>query len=184
GMPYNSPYNDYMLAIDEATGAGWFACDRSQIHLKVNIYVFAPSQTRVNYDPDDETLAAKARLASIASTQTSAASALRGKIAGIEEGGRQKPRQAKDFELILGDGKVYTSLSDFQNRQAGLEMAKLLGEQQRLEAQQQRLDDLRERYRKGDRSVADDILDAEAAVDFMRESVTDLKNKVIRLETR
>ncbi|MDE5568690.1 MAG: tetratricopeptide repeat protein [Muribaculaceae bacterium] len=184
GMPYNSPYNDYMLAIDEATGAGWFASDRSQIPGKVTIYVFAPSQIRVNYDPDDETLAAKARLASIASTQTSAASALRGKIAGIEEGGRQKPRQAKDFELILGDGKVYTSLSDFQNRQAGLEMAKLLGEQQRLEAQQQRLDDLRERYRKGDRSVADDILDAEAAVDFMRESVTDLKNKVIRLETR
>ena len=31
GMPYNSPYDDYMLAIDEVTGAGWWATDRNQI---------------------------------------------------------------------------------------------------------------------------------------------------------
>lgn len=184
GMPYNSPYNDYMLAIDEATGAGWFASDRSQIPGKVTIYVFAPSQTRVNYDPDDETLASKARLTSIASTQTPASAELRNKISAIDEGGKQRTRQSEAFEIALDNGKVYTTLGDFQNRQARVEMAKLLGEQRKLEAQQQRLDDLRERYRKGDRSVSDDILDAEAAVDFMRETLADLKNKVIRLETR
>ena len=184
GMPYNSPYNDYMLAIDEATGAGWFASDRSQTPGKVTIYVFAPSQSRVNYDPDDETLAAKAMLTSIADTQTAEAAKLRDRIAAIDEGGKQRVRKTQAFELILGDGSVYTSLNDFKNRQAGMEMVKLLGEQERFEAQQQRLDDLRERYRKGDRSVADDILDAEAAVDFMRESLSEMRNKVIRLETR
>lgn len=184
GMPYNSPYNDYMLAIDEATGAGWFASDRSCEPGKVTIYVFAPAQSRVNYDPDDETLADKARISSIAATQTPESAKLRNRIAAIEEGGKQRVRQTKSFELAVGNGKVYTSLDDFQNRQARVEMAKLIGEQEKLEAQQQRLDDLRERYRKGDKGLTDDILDAEAAVDFMRESVRDMRNKVVRLETR
>ena len=184
GMPYNSPYNDYMLAIDEATGAGWFASDRFCEPGKVNIYIFAPSQTRVNYDPDDETLASKARISSIAATQTSESAKLRARIAGIEEGGKQRATQPGRFELAVGNGKVYTSLDDFQNRQARLEMAKFLGEQAKLAAQQQRLDDLRERYRTGDKNVAGQILDAEAAIDFLRASVIELKNKVIRLETR
>ena len=173
-----------MLAIDEATGAGWFASDRACDPGKVTIYVFAPAQSRVNYDPDDETLADKARISSIAATQTPASSKLRNRIAAIEEGGKQRVRQSKSFELAVGNGKVYTSLDDFQNRQARVEMAKLLGEQDKLEAQQLRLDDLRERYRKGDKKVADDILDAEAAIDFMRATLTELKNKVVRLETR
>ena len=53
GMPYNSPYDDYMLAIDEASGIGWWATDRNRVPGKVTIYVFAPSQIRVNADPDD-----------------------------------------------------------------------------------------------------------------------------------
>ena len=43
GMPYNSPYDDYMLAIDEVTGAGWWATDRNQIPDSVTIYVFVPN---------------------------------------------------------------------------------------------------------------------------------------------
>ena len=31
GMPYNSPYDDYMLAIDENSGLGWWATDRNRI---------------------------------------------------------------------------------------------------------------------------------------------------------
>lgn len=184
GMPYNSPFNDYMLAIDEATGAGWFASDRTRIPGKVTIYVFAPSSTRINYDPDDEQLAAKARLTSIVATQTSDASALRERIASIEEGGSRSGRHGRRFILPLGNGKVYTSLDDFSNREARLEMVKLLNEQKRADEQQSRLDGLRERYRKGDRTVSDDILDAEAAVEFIRSGIADMRNKVIRLETR
>lgn len=184
GMPYNSFYNDYMLAIDEATGAGWFASDRAQIPGKVTIYVFAPSQTRVNFDPDDEDLADKARLKAVKTIDTPAAAELRKRIATIEEGGSRHSRSTEGFEIAMGNGAVYTSLDDFQNRQARIEMAKLLSEYDKFVLQQQRLDDLRERYRKGDRSVADDILDAEAAIDFVRAGIDDMKNKVVRLETR
>lgn len=57
GLPYNSPANDYMLAIDEYTGAGWWATDRNAAvddegRELVTIYVFVPSEMRENYDAD------------------------------------------------------------------------------------------------------------------------------------
>jgi hypothetical protein len=52
GFPYNSPANDYMLAIDETQGTGWFASDRYQPQDKVCIYTFKLSEGRDTYDPD------------------------------------------------------------------------------------------------------------------------------------
>lgn len=184
GMPYNSTANDYMLAIDETTGAGWFASDRAGIEGKVTIYVFVPSQSRVNYSPDDPHLADKARITSIAATQTSDPRPLLDKIASISEVGEKRSRAFSSFIISMGNGKIYTSLDDFSNRQARLEMAKLLNEESELTAQINRLDQLRARYRAGDRTVADQILDAEAAIEFSRQTIDEHRNKVIRLETK
>lgn len=49
GMPYNSPYNDYLYAIDEENGLGWWATDRNQIQDSVTIYTFIPQDLRINY---------------------------------------------------------------------------------------------------------------------------------------
>jgi hypothetical protein len=38
-MPFNSPFNDYMLAIDEEKGIGWFASDRFNRPTR---YVYIP----------------------------------------------------------------------------------------------------------------------------------------------
>ena len=40
GMPYNSPYNDYMMAIDDAAGLGWWATDRNAPDGMVTVYIF------------------------------------------------------------------------------------------------------------------------------------------------
>ena len=45
GMPFNSPYNDYMYVIDEFNDLGWFASDRYQPEGKVCIYVFIPNSS-------------------------------------------------------------------------------------------------------------------------------------------
>ena len=43
GMPYNSPANDYLLAIDEITGTGWWATDRNSPDSdSLTIYRFIP----------------------------------------------------------------------------------------------------------------------------------------------
>lgn len=186
GMPYNSPYNDYMLVIDEATGAGWFASDRHHIPGKVTIYTFIPSQTRVNYDTNDPALADRARITSIADTRSSdhSVNEIRSRISALEEGGRSNRRSRMTFSMPMGNGTVYTSLDDFTNIQARKEMAVLLKEESELARQNERLDELRNRYRRGDRSVASDILDTEAAIEYIRELIAERRNKVIRLETK
>ena len=50
GMPFNSPANDYMLAIDEFNQLGWFVSDRNQPEDKVCIYIFIPNDIRKVYD--------------------------------------------------------------------------------------------------------------------------------------
>lgn len=186
GMPYNSPYNDYMLVIDEATGAGWFASDRNQIPGKVTIYTFIPSQSRVNYDTEDPALASRARISSIADTQSSipAVAEIRSRIAALDEGGRSNRRSRHTFNMSMGNGDVYTSLDDFKNMQARKEMAMLLKEEGELRQQNERLDVMRMRYRNGDRTVETDILDTEAAVEYLRDLIADRRNKVIRLEIK
>lgn len=184
GMPYNSLYNDYMLAIDEATGIGWFASDRSGIEGKVTIYMFVPSQTRVNYDANDPLLAEKAMITSIVDTQTSDLSDYRRRIKALGDNRPESRRRIGNFEMSMGNGIVYTKLDDFKNRQARLEMVKALDEKAELDAQTERLEAMRVKYKDGQKELADEILDAEAAIDFMRETLKDRKNKIIRLETK
>ena len=50
GMPFNSPANDYMMAINEVANLGWFASDRNQPQGKVCVYVFVPNDKRVKVD--------------------------------------------------------------------------------------------------------------------------------------
>ena len=49
-MPFNSPYNDYMYALDDLNNLGWFASDRYQPEGKVCVYVFVPNSTKQVYD--------------------------------------------------------------------------------------------------------------------------------------
>lgn len=69
-MPFNSPYNDYMMAIDEVNHVGWFASDRYQPEGKVCIYIFLYEKTPEFYFPEDRSLRLRqlARLVSIRET--------------------------------------------------------------------------------------------------------------------
>lgn len=46
GMPFNSPFNDYMMVIDEVNGVGWFATDRYLPDDKVAVHTFIPNETK------------------------------------------------------------------------------------------------------------------------------------------
>lgn len=61
GMPYNSPGDDYMFAIDEVNNRGWWATTRNAFidddgQEYVTVYSFTPSAIRVNYPPDEPLL--------------------------------------------------------------------------------------------------------------------------------
>ena len=184
GMPYNSPYDDYLMAIDDVTGVGWWATDRNQIPGKVTIYIFKPSEMRVNYEPDDADIASYARLASIRATQPDDAdySELMSRLRGIGAASAGASASAVTFELSMGNGKVYHKLSDFKSTAARRSMSELLSWQDERRAAAQRLDKMREQYRSGNKAIAGSILSAEQQLTVMDERIMQLRNTVIRQE--
>lgn len=185
GMPYNSPYNDYMLAIDEQTGMGWWATDRNKIPGKVTIYTFIPSDIRVNYNVDDPRLASYARIDSYKDTWTDGTEYPK-LIWDLKETDSASGNSASTPEFMLsvpGRG-VYTALSQFRNREAARLMNKYLTTLNEFDALQKRLDDLRRKYAAGSLQTASEIKRLEKNTISMRKELKSLKNQIIKAETK
>ena len=182
GMPYNSPYNDYMLAIDETAGVGWWATDRNKIPGMVTIYVFIPGDMRINYDIDDPNLASYARIDSYKATWEDGAdySNYLEAIAAIKPAAKQK--NAVSFMLSVPGKGVYTSLDDFKSPEARKEMERYLSDSRAVTQANTKLRQLRLRYAKGEKSLGNEILAWEARISNMKKGVKDSKNKIIKLE--
>lgn len=181
GMPYNSPYDDYLLAIDELTGAGWWASDRNRIPGKVTIYVFIPQELRRNVSPDSPDLIARARLTSIRSTwnpDTDRAAVIE-RIVAIKDDAGNRPQQ---FEIAIPGRGVYTNYEDFRTPQARAAMHKYVENLEKVNAARNSLEAMRQRYAKGDRAEAEVIRKAEEQLDAANAALVTLRNDVITLE--
>lgn len=183
GMPYNSPFNDYLYAVDEITGTGWWATERNQIADSVTVYTFKlPGDMRINYPSDTPGLADLAKVSSIALTQPADAdySTLKAEIAAI----RPTVNRSKDreFAFSLPDGRVITELSQFASVAARKAMERLLDARALDQATVRQLADLRERYGKGDHSLSFRILDLEEKIEKNRDELLKLSNDVVTIE--
>lgn len=187
GMPYNSPDNDYLLAIDEASGLGWWATDRNHNPGKVTIYIFKPSAMRVNADPDDEALQSLAKLDNIEITRTPGTdykAFLESHLPEVSNDDSRSGMDARTFAIDMGNGKVYTTLSDFKESQARSTMLEVLGVESEIRRLNQTLEELRNQYRSGDNSVRGKILSSEAEAERLRTRALSLRNKAVRLENK
>lgn len=114
GMPFNSPYNDYMLAIDETHQVGWWATDRNAPEDKVMIYLFLYED-----DPSylDEPTPSRARIDCIAETwrQDQGYADL---VNEVMEAPQVPVIEAPKVRIVIRDDKVYTSPDQFRNPQA------------------------------------------------------------------
>ena len=122
GMPFNSPYNDYMYVIDEFNDLGWFASDRYQPEGKVCIYVFIPNSSKqvYNYEGmDPDKMISLAQLHSIKDTWTDT-DAVEAAQERLRTAANAKPRTTKkhDFQFIIDDHSTYYQLDDFRSPQA------------------------------------------------------------------
>lgn len=182
GMPYNSPHNDYLYAIDEMTGAGWWATDRNLIEDSVTIYTFIPQDLRINYPVDTENLTDFAKITSISQTWKVGAdySDLRNKIANIT---KVKPTKSNsDFQFALPGEIIYHSLSDFKNPQARNMMVTYLNSLKDRDVKIAHLAELRKSYRDGDRGVASEIKSLEKSLENGKIDIIRTKNQIIKLE--
>lgn len=182
GMPYNSPYNDYLYAIDEQNGVGWWVTDRNGIPDKVTVYTFIPQDLRNNYAADAPRLADYARVSSIADTWVPGAdyTEIKRRIERVMEARRRSP--VNDFDFALPDGRVLHRLSDFRSNMARTAMQEYLKERETVVKSAADLEALRRRYAAGDRSVTPEILKAERRLESDRKSLLELSNQVVSME--
>lgn len=184
GMPYNSPYNDYMLAIDETAGLGWWATDRNAPEGKVNIYIFVPSDTRVNYPADREDLTSLALLTDIKATQTSGRdySDRLAAVSSRQSGDQAGQATGRLFSLSAG-GRLYTRLSDFRSPDARQAMTGVIALERELADLETRLAALRRHYASGQRDAAGEIRTLERRRSSLHAELKRARNQVVRYET-
>ncbi len=181
GMPYNSPYDDYMMAVDEATGAGWWATDRNRLDDSITIYIFVPQELRINYPVDTPSLPQFALLTSVAVTQQSGdeRTAVFDRI--NEALSQPKPVAVPSVRLSLPDGRVVTASSQLHSQQARSLMNRYVDALRNLESCTKRLDQLRKDY-KSDTTLAASIRQAESEESNLRRNAARLRNEVISAE--
>lgn len=186
GMPFNSPFDDYLMAIDEENAIGWWATDRNLLGDNLTVYVYAVNDSRSNHDSEDENILEYASLKDYALTKDltdeKTYSDLKEKLKGISP---LKTIVEPSFYLPMGNGRVYTQYSDFQNRDAAKKMEVLVKEQEKLDTIEKELSDLRYKFSQGDRkSILNNIDHLEKEAENQRAKVANLKNEVYKLERK
>ena len=119
GMPFNSEANDYMYAVDELNGIGYFATDRRQPEGNVCIYTFIPNEKRIIYHADqldEATIRSRARIDRIADTwgDGQARQEVLNRIKQIEKKQIQKDNK-QEFLFAINNDITYYNMSDFRN---------------------------------------------------------------------
>ena len=194
GMPFNSPYNDYLYAVDEYNNIGWFASDRYQPQGKVCIYLFIPNATKqvYNYEGmDTKKLIQLAQLKEIRQTwsnQERVASA-RQRLAQIQRGtGTPTNTQEIDFVFAVNDQYVYHKLTDFRSPEAKQLFQDYCQIENSHKQQSYKLESMRERYAAGNEQekqrLREAILDLEKRMDELHILVNQKANEVRAAELK
>ena len=150
GMPFNSPYNDYMYVIDEFNNLGWFASDRYQPEGKVCVYVFIPASSKqvYNYESMDKNKLIKlAQLHSIRDTWTNE-SLVADARKRLQETMQEKTEIKKrhEFEFVIDDRNIYHYAADFRSPQAKAQFRNYLQLKESYNQQQNKLENIRIQY--------------------------------------
>ncbi|MDE6649361.1 MAG: hypothetical protein K2K45_05480 [Muribaculaceae bacterium] len=170
GYPFNSPFDEYLMAIDEVNGIGWWVSDRNCLDDKVSVYVFKTNDVRKNYvSEEEEDIISLARIDDIHVTQnenTDYAKILK----DIDLRSRSNGQSAEaEFIFPLPGGRVAKRLSDFRSASAKRNMQQYLQALEDHNALEKKLAGLRMQYH---------------AIDKKKSSATALKNQILELEKK
>lgn len=145
-MPFNSPFNDYMMVIDEQKGVGWFASDRFQPEDLVCVYTFIPNQeVRLVQSEEIDSLANRAKITNIRDSwrENIDYSALLDRAKTISISSDVK---SSDFEFVINDNLTYHQLTDFKSFNARELFTRAQDVQNELEKMREKLDEMRQQY--------------------------------------
>jgi len=170
GMPYNSPYNDYMIVFDDVKKLGWFVSDRFQPEDKVCVYLFIPNETRARVENEDiEVKRAKASLTSIDATWKEGADYTAQIKLAHEEIPFGKEEIKKDFEFVINNTVVYYTLEDITSPEARSHYEKVVNFNKQIAELNAKLSEMRMAYSEGNSAkksqLKPQILQAESQLD-------------------
>ena len=188
GMPFNSPYDDFMMVVDEENGVGWWATDRNRLGDRLTIYIYKLTDSRTNIDPDDGDLLDLARLSDISMTQDPETdyAPLRRSLMNVSQG---RPRKPVDFHFYMPGRGMLTSFGDLRSAEGRRLMKEYMAAEKELSENSAELRDLRRRYREavgagGRQALSSDIRRLENSRTELRNAVKSLRNRVIEAERR
>lgn len=112
GMPFNSPFNDYLIVIDDIHRKGWFVSDRYQPEEKVAIYQFIPNeQTKIIHSENSDSLIRIAQVRQVVKSeknQTATSS-----VVAVD-----KSRKTIGKQIFINDGIIYYDTTEFKSIEA------------------------------------------------------------------
>lgn len=179
-MPFNSPYNDYMMAIDETHQVGWWATDRGANPGFVCIYKFIFEE-----EPDflDGENASRARIDAI---RDSWKEENYDELLASIENASQEPVHIETLYIPIREDIVYTSLDDFKNPKAREAYERYALAKINLSATIEDLEYLRSEYRAANatsrRQLRTQILNKEQTVLSLEEQLKTLAKEYRSLE--
>ena len=192
GMPFNSPANDYMYAVDEYANLGWFASDRHQPEGRVCIYVFIPNPTKQVYSyeqTDHERLRSLAALHALRDTweDPDRVSEAQARLADVGRDLLAADEPRPDFTFVVNDRRTYHKEGDFRSSQA-LDLFRQYEKARKLlRRHRSRLDDLRDAYAQASADecmrLTPDILELEKQIPRLEAEAHRLEKEVRKAET-
>ncbi len=181
GMPYNSPYDDYLLAIDELNGVGWWATDRNQLDDALTVYLFKVNDLRKNYPADEENIEDFARISDYKATweEDEDYDELLAEIRAIDP---TKEALKPEFRLPASGGKVYTRFDQLPSANVRRAVQGYLNDSESLEENEARLRELRMKYKRQPvASTATQIENLEKSIDKMRADLKKTRSEMYKL---
>lgn len=188
GMPFNSPYNDYMIVFDEVKGLGWFASDRFQPEGKVCVYLFIPNENHDRVETDNvEVKRARAAVRSIRDSWVAGEDYSKLIQLAHQEIPYGKKEIEKDFDFVVQDNKIYYTWDEIKSPEAKSVYQKVVSLKKQIAADEKKLASLRQDYAEnpGKREqLKETILTLEARLEASIPQVEELEKQARNSEIR
>ena len=188
GLPFNSKYNEYLLAIDEFNNLGWLVSDRYLTGDSVCIYIFEPTASRMSYESDNITpdeLKSRADIRQISDTWlVGNHRAAEKRIAALAE---KKQESAKTLTFHIDDNKAYHSKNEFKSAEAKKKFDQLQEMREMLSMQGKSINELRIAYKNAKPAQRSQlktrIMGMEENIDLLEKDIKNIEKEIRRLET-
>ena len=189
GLPYNSPANEYMLAISDLDNIGWLVSDRYQPEGKVCIYIFETTPQRNTFveGTEKEKLKRYALISDIKSTwsfgdRDAALARYNSMMTGTGK------NESNSMAFVVNDKTTYTKLTDFKNAQARKMYQEMESEKKQLSEINNLLNGARISYADASKAKKHDIgrkiVSMESDIDTLEKSIHEKEKEIRKLETK